>query len=97
MLTQEKSSIAGKRKSSNDNLILEKVDRAQETAHFYGFVPIKCPPVSKEDSLRSKDFESNPCLPKIAENIERCHRLDNKICLLRNYVEDKFGLEVEGK
>lgn len=92
MLTKEKlSSIAGNYKTGNDNLILEKIDEALETAHFYGFVPIKCPPVSKEDTLRSKDFETNPCLSKTAENFDRCHRLDNKICLLRNYVEKKFN------
>src|SRR3989344_7651167 len=86
MLTKEKSSAL---KNSN-NLSLYNIDKALETAFFYGFIPIKPPQASKEDCLQSKSFEKGLCLQKLSQGLERSHSMNSKIYLLRTYIEGGF-------
>jgi len=87
MLTKEKSSALNK---NSNNLSLYNIDKALETAFFYGFIPIKTPQASKEDCLQSKSFENGLCLKKLSQGLERSHSIDNKIYLLRTYIEGGF-------
>lgn len=89
MLTQEKLSTPNT-KSVSSGMTLDNIDKALETALFYGFTPIKCPISNREDGTLSKDFEPNICLQKIPEELERSHKLDLKLCILRNFIENKF-------
>src|SRR3989338_4938184 len=86
MLTKEKSSAL---KNSN-NLSLYNIDKALETAFFYGFIPIKPPQASKEDCRESKSFEKGVCLQKLSQGLERSHSMDSKIYLLRTFIEGGF-------
>ncbi len=87
MLTKDKSSSLNK---NLNNLSLYNIDKALETAFFYGFIPIKTPQASKDDCLQSKSFENGLCLQKINQGLERSHSMNNKIYLLRTYIEGGF-------
>lgn len=76
--------------NKKNSLILEEIDKALETAMFYGFVPIKKPRVTKEDSVLSGDCNDCIAEPEIGSEMERSHRLENKIRILRSYLDGHF-------
>ena len=91
MQTQTKIAIIPKfRKIERNNLMLDEIDKALEVSMYYGFTPIKRPIVSRSDLESTKSFENQICNKKIDDDLERCHRLDNKVGILRSYVEGNF-------
>jgi histidyl-tRNA synthetase len=69
----------------NDSM-LEEIDKSLEAASFYGFTPIKKPLLKKEDLDKAKSFDKNLYYADLEEELKRCHRIEEKICLLRNYL-----------
>ena len=84
--TKNKSSIASK----SNNLLLEEIDEALEIALFYGFTPIKHPLQKEDDLAVSKEYRNQVCLLKTNEELESCHRMGKKVCILRTFLDGNF-------
>jgi len=83
---KNKSSITSK----SNNLLLEEIDEALEIALFYGFTPIKHPLQKEEDLVISKEYSNQVCLLKTNEELESCHRMGKKVCMLRTFLDGSF-------
>jgi histidyl-tRNA synthetase len=70
--------------------ILKDLDSVAHTAQFFGFTPIKSPDISKDDIKKADSL-----LPKGVEPTEddEFFRLEEKIALLRSYVENNIVAE----
>lgn len=68
-----------------EEAVLPEVDKALETAFFYGFKPVKRPALKKEDSSTVEDLDKEICYLNTEEDLKKCHRIEEKMSVLRNY------------
>lgn len=73
------------RVASEPSYILKDLDKAAETAMFYGFTPVKSPKISKEDLDKASAFREEKKLAEFRSDI--FPKPEEKISFLRTYLE----------
>lgn len=70
--------------------LLDEFERPAYIANFYGFTPIKTPEISKDDHKKAKLIIQDT--KKEEKGDKHIHKPEEKICILRTYVEQNMGI-----